>query len=149
MNADRYIKAFHASPAAICITSLAEGRFIDANHSFCTLSGYDFHELIGRTSMELNLWSRPEDRRAIVGRLLKKRSIRDYENRLIRKDGEARDCVGSVEVIEIDEEECLLIILLDITDRKKTNLQLREAKEAAEAATRTKSEFLANMSHEI
>ena len=38
---------------------------------------------------------------------------------------------------------------LDITERKRLEAALRQAKEAAEAASRAKDEFLANVSHEI
>lgn len=43
----------------------------------------------------------------------------------------------------------LVILARDITDQKHTEVQLRKAKEAADAANRAKSEFLAIMSHEI
>jgi PAS domain S-box-containing protein len=146
---DTYSKAFHASPAAICLSTLSEGRFVDVNESFCDLVGYCREELIGKTSTELRLWNDADDRPKLAAVLAEKGALREVENRLVRKDGEARDCVGSVEVIDVQGEPCLLIIFLDITERKRVNAQLREAKEAAETAARTKAEFLANMSHEI
>ncbi|KWI46834.1 hybrid sensor histidine kinase/response regulator [Burkholderia ubonensis] len=45
--------------------------------------------------------------------------------------------------------DVLLCMLLDVTARKRTELKLREAREAAEGANRAKSTFLATMSHEI
>ncbi|NJL20041.1 MAG: response regulator [Leptolyngbyaceae cyanobacterium SM1_3_5] len=42
-----------------------------------------------------------------------------------------------------------LLLLEDISDRKQVELQLQQAKDAADFANRAKSEFLAHMSHEL
>lgn len=51
--------------------------------------------------------------------------------------------------IRLRGENLLLIVVSDLSDFKKAEISLREAKQAAESANRSKSEFLANMSHEI
>ena len=48
-----------------------------------------------------------------------------------------------------DNSRHFLIIARDITARQKVQVQLQQAKEAAESANRAKSTFLANMSHEV
>jgi len=44
---ERFAKAFHASPDAITITRLADGRYLDVNASFLGLSGYRRVESLG------------------------------------------------------------------------------------------------------
>jgi PAS domain S-box-containing protein len=50
---------------------------------------------------------------------------------------------------EHDQPRCLAALVTDMSEQKRTEAALREAAQAAEAASRAKSEFLANMSHEI
>src|SRR5690606_34679061 len=56
-----FAKAFHASPLAICINRLSNGTFLDLNHRFLELTGYDRNDLIGRPSIELPLMVQNED----------------------------------------------------------------------------------------
>ncbi len=71
--------------------------------------------------------------------------------RINRPDGEIRH-VRILTEVELSEDGTLLRTLgssQDLTDIKKTEAALIEAKNQAEMANRTKSEFLANMSHEL
>ena len=74
-----------------------------------------------------------------------------FEYRIVPRRGGFR--YGFVKYFVIHEESGKAVKIagmhLDITERKKTEMELAEAKETAEAAARSKSDFLANMSHEI
>ena len=145
---EKFAKVFNSAPSLLVISTIAEGRYIDVNESFERFTGYRRDEAIGRTSLELNIWS-AETRTRFLEAIGKEGRMRDFEADFRSKDGEHLVGLVSAEVIEIKGEECLLVLVEDITDRKLAEAELHQAKEAAEAANTAKSRFLATMSHEI
>lgn len=93
-----------------------------------------------------------------VGRLLQafqraiiEKNNYDMEFRIKLDDGSTRyiHCEGKCELDEEGDVTALFGIMHDITEATLHELELREAKEAAERAYAAKSQFLANMSHEL
>jgi PAS domain S-box-containing protein len=66
-----------------------------------------------------------------------------------KKDGTDFPVEVTLTPVRLDGKDTLLVVWHDLTELNRAQEKLREAKEAAELATRSKSEFLANMSHEI
>ena len=121
---ERFSKAFHANPAPLSITRLADGRFLDVNEAFLTLTGYAREEVIGRTSLELRLIGSVE-RDELVDRLRRSGAIPDFEFSIRHRAGAKRDVVVSLVLCDLGGEACTLGIFQDVTDRKRAEEALR------------------------
>ena len=49
---EKFSKAFHGGPIMMTLSTVEEGKFIDANETFCSTIGYTYEEIIGHTSKE-------------------------------------------------------------------------------------------------
>ncbi len=76
-------RAFFSAPALVSITELEDGRFVDVNDTFVTVTGYSRESAIGATSVGLGIIS-PEARARYVERIRADGHVRDLELQLIR-----------------------------------------------------------------
>ncbi|HEY6009752.1 MAG TPA: PAS domain S-box protein [Geobacteraceae bacterium] len=126
---NKFSKAFQATPSALAIASLANGRYIEVNEAFERVFGYRRDEVTGRSSLELSIWQDPEDRAKVLGVLAEGKKVRDLEIGFRSKSGNVLVGLYSAEIIEVGAERCLLSVVNDITARKKAEEELRRSEE--------------------
>jgi PAS domain S-box-containing protein len=140
---------FKASPEGIALIS-THGTVIRVNSQFTQLFGYTDEECRGRRLDELILPEELRDDDHLILQSIQDREGLFHETRRKRKDNSLVDVSMTGVPIEIhSENKDMFIIYRDISERKKAEQELHEAREAAETASRAKGDFLANMSHEI
>ncbi len=116
------------SPDAIVLTRASDGRFIECNEMFLNQIGYSRKEVIGHTSLELNLYSF-EERRAYIEAIWDNENLYDYETRIKRKDDTFLYILNSARFITLNGEKIILNIGKDITKRKEAEKQIEFEKE--------------------
>ena len=142
---ERFRTAFRVSPLNITILRLSDAKFVEANDAFIRWLGLDRDRIVGHDSRELEIWVNLEDREKFLGELRQKGSLRDVECRLRSRRGTVHTILQSAEIIEINREPHMLVVGLDITQRKRAEAELRESEaRLRESEERFSKAFRAN-----
>lgn len=124
----RFAAAFQRGPAAMSITTIADGRFVDANDAFVRLFGYERDELRGKTSLELGLLQ-PRQRASIIAAQRASGGLRDAELVAYAKSGAAKRITFSSNEVELGGEACYVTTMLDLTEHHRVADALRASEE--------------------
>ena len=126
-SGEKFSKAFFSAPAVLAITTIADGAIIEVNQSFEEWFGYRRDEVLGRSTLELELWENPAQREEVLEILHRCGRVRDFEAGFRAKSGRVLKGLFSQEFIEINGEQCLLSLLNDITERQEALEALRKS----------------------
>lgn len=121
----RYALAFRTSPDAVNINRMSDGLYIDVNDAFLKIMGYGRDEVIGASSLTLNVWTHAEDRARMVETLKREGEVVNFEASFTRKDGSVLTGLMSARPIVVEGEPCILSMTRDISDRKVVEQQVR------------------------
>jgi PAS domain S-box-containing protein len=124
---EKFSKAFYSNPAAIAIADRASRKLLDVNHTFEKMVGYPREEVIGRTTEELSFWAEAPERDRAIAALALEGSLRDWEFRFRRKNGDICTGLLSAEMIEIEGRPCTISSIVDITEHLQLESQFRQA----------------------
>ena len=106
---DKFSKAFHTSPDSVNINRLADGMYLEINDGYTKVTGYTREDVIGKTSLEINIWANPEDRARLAEGLRSHGEVANLEATFRMKDGTEKVGLMSASVIEIDGEWYVIV----------------------------------------
>ncbi len=144
-----YTRSLIESNIDALMTTDPYGIITDVNKQMEALTGSTRDELIGAPFKDC--FTDPDRAEAGIKRVLSEKSVTDYELTARARDGK-QTVVSYNATTFYDRNRTLQGVFAaarDVTERKRVELELNEARAVAESASQTKSDFLASMSHEI
>ncbi len=121
----RFERLFRHNPASMALSTLPDGRFMDVNDAFLKVSGYTRDEVIGNTTAELGFFPDSQRQAAVAENLRVDGRISNVELPIRCKDGAIIDGIFSGEAISSQGQQYFLTVMIDITDRKQGEEELR------------------------
>lgn len=127
ISEEKFEKAFRSSPNPVLLSRMEDGQLLEVNDSFLQFLDVEAEAVLGKTTVDLGVWSDEGDRRQMIQLFEANPIIRNQEYQLQTRAGQLRTVLYSAERIDIHGVDCILSVMNDITERKQTEEALRDS----------------------
>ncbi|MCW9003184.1 MAG: PAS domain S-box protein, partial [Rhodospirillales bacterium] len=146
----RFVQAFDVSPVPLAITAAETGVYLETNVAWLKALGFSRDEVIGKNSIDLNLWANREERQQVWDAIASGVRLRDLEVRLRRKDGAIAHTLLSYDLISRpDGAPQVLWSGYDITDRVRAEQAVQESESRFRDFAETASDWFWEMDADL
>jgi PAS domain S-box-containing protein len=121
---ERFAKAFRITPVPTLVCSSDRLHIVEVNDAFIATTGYASADVLGKSIEETGLLGERRANAYLEQLLEKVGSAKDTDYQIRKKNGELLDCLLSAETVSIHDVTCYLIVLQDITERKRSEMEL-------------------------
>ena len=135
ISEEKFYKAFHNSPDGIYLTRFSDGVYLAVNQGFERITGYSAAEVMGKSTLTLNIWVDPDERTRLAEKLLQDGEFNNEEG-LARIKNEALIPVQtSARLITVNGEKCVLVFSRDMSKQKQAEEEIRRQNRELQAVS--------------
>jgi PAS domain S-box-containing protein len=139
---DKFQTAFHETFVPMVIGRISDRVILDSNEAFLNLTGYTREESLNKTASQLRLWSSEDEYKQYQQMMSGQGYLREFKARIRKKTGQHGVVLLSVSAIKINNEDCLLYTLYEITKLETALNELQNKNNELERFTYTVSHDL-------
>lgn len=121
----KFSVAFAENPAAIALTRLEDGLFIEVNNTWVELLGFSRDEAIGHSARTMHIWPSRQAAEQFVQQLQAVGSLHGWEQEFLKRSGEVFTAQLSAQLLTMNGEQVVLSTLIDISARKRAEEEVR------------------------
>lgn len=146
---NHFEQIFHLSPDAVLITRLEDEKVIDCNESFSLISGYSKEDIVGKSTLDLNLWTNPEHRKTIFAAIKNNDNSGNFETTFLSKDNTLIHGSINAKLITLNGKPHIISVIHNITERKAAEEQISNKNKELIKLNLEKEKFFSIIAHDL